>query len=236
MSRRRVAALAAVIIVPVALLAIVLGSVLDSGDDGAPSQTAQTQTTAPAPTGKRLTPKGSSSSGSGRTLGESGGASLQVLDRGSVPERLSGRLGDAAPGSTISLGRLRGGPVVLNVWSSDCTPCRAEAHTLQSEWLRLGPRGVLFLGLNVGDSPAAAKRFRAENDITYPSLEEKRGETARALGSTGAPETFFISKSGKVVGHVVGTITLGQIELGVRAAQTGQSTGTDEGGGRVPLP
>jgi thiol-disulfide isomerase/thioredoxin len=222
--------------VPVAVLAIVLASLIDSGDGRSSPPPAKTTPTATAPTGKRLSPPASSGSGSGRTLGESGGASLQVLDRGSVPNRLGGKLGAASPGSAISLGRLRGAPVVLNVWASDCTPCRAEAPTLQAEWQRLGPRGVLFLGLNVGDSSAVAKRFRAQYDITYPSLQEKRGETARALGSTGAPETFFIAKNGKVVGHVAGSITLAQIELGVRAAQTGRETGNDEGGGRVPLP
>ncbi len=233
MSRRRVAALAAVVIVPVALLAIVLSSLIDSGDGGSSPEPVQTQTTAPRPSGKRLSPPGSSDSGSGRTLGKSGGASLQVLDRGSVPTRLSGKVGSQGP---ISLGQLQGAPIVLNIWSSDCTPCRAEARTLQSEWERLGPRGVLFLGLNVGDTAEAAKRFRKEYDITYPSLEEKRAETARALGSTGVPETFFVSKSGKVVGHVAGGLMLAQIELGVRAAQTGRQTGTDQGGGRVPLP
>jgi hypothetical protein len=106
---------------------------------------------------------------------------------------------------------------------------------LQSEWERLGDRGVLFLGLNVLDSPATAQRFRHEYDVTYPSLEEKRGQTARALGAIGVPETFFISKKGKVVSHVVGAASLPQVELGVRAAQTGQPRPTDQGGGQIPL-
>src|SRR3954466_1085583 len=131
MSRRRGAALAALIIVPVALLAIVLASLIDSGDSGSSSQPAQTATTAPRPSGKRLSPPGSPGSGSGRTLGKSGGASLQVLDRGSVPPRLSGKLEPASADGKISLGELQGAPIVLNVWTSDCTPCRAEAHTLQ---------------------------------------------------------------------------------------------------------
>jgi cytochrome c biogenesis protein CcmG, thiol:disulfide interchange protein DsbE len=236
-SGRRVAALAALIIVPVAILAIVLASLLDSGDSSdsgpAPAQT-QTQTTSPARPSK---PSSSSTgAGGGTTLGKSGGAALPLLDRGSTPKKLSEKLGPASSGGTITLGRLQGAPVVLNVWSSNCIPCRAEARVLQSEWERLGRRGVLFLGLDVADTPAAAKRFRQQYDITYPSLEEKRGATAKALGSTGVPETFFLSKRGKIVGHVVGGLTLAQLELGVRAAQTGRQTGTDQGAGRVPLP
>jgi cytochrome c biogenesis protein CcmG/thiol:disulfide interchange protein DsbE len=95
---------------------------------------------------------------------------------------------------------------------------------------------VLFLGLNVLDSPSAAQRFRKQYGVSYPSVEEKRAETARALGATGVPETFFISKSGKVVGHVVGQVSLGQLEVGIRAAQTGEPIPTDQGGGQIPLP
>jgi cytochrome c biogenesis protein CcmG/thiol:disulfide interchange protein DsbE len=233
-----VAAIAALIIVPVALLAVVLASLIDSGDDDSSPAPAQTQTTAPAPADQRPSDadSGASGAGQGRTLGKSGGASLPLLEKGVAPKNLSGKLGPASSDGTITLGELQGSPVVLNVWSSACTPCRAEAPVLQSEWERLGRRGVLFLGLNVADSPAAARRFRNEYDITYPSVEEKRTDTARALGSTGVPETFFISKQGKIVGHVVGGMSLGQLELGVRAAQTGRKTGADQGAGQVPLP
>ena len=48
-------------------------------------------------------------------------------------------------------------------------------------------------------------------------------------------ETFFISKGGKIVAHVIGAVSLAQIELGVRAAQTGREMPTDEGGGQIPL-
>ena len=235
MSRRRVAALVALIVVPVALLVVVLVSLVDSDDDNSTPAPAQTQTT-PAPSGGQPSKSPASTGSGGRTLGKSGGAALPLLDAGTAPRRLSDKLGPAAADGSVSLGELQGAPLVLNVWSSDCTPCRAEARVLQSEWERLGNRGVLFLGLNEADTPAAARRFRDEYDITYPSLEEKRAATARALGSTGVPETFFISKQGKIVGHVVGGITLGQLEVGIKAAQTGRQTGTDEGGDRVPLP
>ena len=105
---------------------------------------------------------------------------------------------------------------------------------LQSEW-GLGRRGVVFLGLNVLDSPDAARRFRSEYDVTYPSVEEHRADMAWQLGARGVPETFFISKSGKIVAHVVGALSLAQIELGVRAAQTGRDMPTEEGGGQIPL-
>jgi peroxiredoxin len=234
MSRRRVAAIAALIVVPIVVLAIVLASLLDKGSSEkrhAPAAQPATRPTAPGPSQTRPAPS---------TTGQTGGAKppakpLAVLDSGAPPKQLSEKLGPASSKGTINLAELRGAPIVLNIWSADCTPCRGETPMLQSEWERLGSRGVLFLGMNVLDSPATARRFRADYGVTYPSVQEKRGETARELGARGVPETFFISKSGKIVSHVIGAVSLPQIELGIRAAQTGRSLPTDQGGGQIPL-
>jgi cytochrome c biogenesis protein CcmG/thiol:disulfide interchange protein DsbE len=158
-----------------------------------------------------------------------------VLDGGAPPKKLSETLGPASSNGTINLADLRGAPVVLNIWSAGCTPCRGETPMLQSEWERLGSRGVLFLGLNVLDSRATARRFRKDYGVTYPSVQESRGDTARLLGARGVPETFFISRTGQIVSHVIGAVSLAQIELGIKAAQTGRSRPTDQGGGQIPL-
>jgi peroxiredoxin len=237
MTRSRAAALAAVIIVPVAILTIVLASLIDDNES---SKTSGTNATQPAGSSGRRGPTGAATPAPPAQPGMGGTKApttpLQVLDKGAPPKDLGDKLEPASSDGTISLGDLRGLPIVLNIWSADCTQCLAETRVLESEWERLGRRGVLFLGLNVLDSPAAARRFRAQNAVTYPSVEEKRGETARAMGATGVPETFFISKDGDVVGDVRGEISLAQVELGVRAAQTGRPVPTEQGGGQIPLP
>ena len=58
---------------------------------------------------------------------------------------------------------------------------------------------------------------------------------ARAYGVTGLPETFFISAPGDVVGHVAGSPSVRQMELGTAAAREGRSFGSEQGGSRVPL-
>jgi len=240
MSRRRVAALSALIVVPVLVLAIVLASVLggDSSDRKAPATTEPAQT-APQPgggTGRTpATPAAPAAPGTGTGGAKVPAGSLPVLSGGTPPKQLSDKLGPASSKGTIDLAQLRGAPVVLNIWSADCTPCRAESRVLESEWERLGPRGIVFLGLNVLDSPSAARRFRSDYDVTYPSVQQQRADTAKQLGARGVPETFFISKGGEIVAHVIGAVSLAQIELGVRAAQTGREMPTDQGGGQIPL-
>lgn len=240
MSRSRVAALAAVIVVPVVILAIVLASLIDSDGSKDGSTVATKPVGGATGAGARGATGPASPAAPSPAQSQAGRSTvpdtaLQVLDEGAVPKQLSDKIGPAASNGTIALGELRGSPIVLNVWSAKCTPCRAETRVLESEWERLGSRGVLFLGLNVLDSGDSARRFRAENGMTYPSVEEKRASTARAMGATGVPETFFISKDGNIVGRVAGAISLAQLEFGIRAAEKGQPMPAAEGGGQVPL-
>jgi thiol-disulfide isomerase/thioredoxin len=235
MTKRQVAAITAVIVFPVVVLAIVLTSILDSGSSRKQAPRTTESAKQPGDPAKSAS-RPSHTSGPSQTGGARPPAtSLSVLDRGTEPKHLSEKLGPASSDGTIDLAELRGAPIVLNVWSADCLPCRGEAPMLQSEWERLGPRDVLFLGLNVLDTPAAARRYRADYAVTYPSVQEARAATARELGARGVPETFFISKDGRVVSHVVGAISLGQLELGVNAAKTGHPRPTDQGGGQIPL-
>jgi peroxiredoxin len=238
MTRRRLAALVAVVLVPVAVLAIVLVSIFSGdGGDSSNSNEATTPGASVPRDGSGGTPDvaggGKADTGGSGTLR---GEPLHVLDRAETPGPLKAKVAPAASDGTLTLDDLKGTPVVLNVWRSSCTPCRAEARILQTEWARLGPKGVLILGLNVRDPTPAARRFRAQLDVSYPSVTDRDGKVAKGLGATNAPETFFISRKGKIVGHVVGAMSFAQAELGARAAQSGAEFGDDQGSGRTPLP
>jgi thiol-disulfide isomerase/thioredoxin len=224
------------VIVPVVALAIVLASILGGGSSNEQPAETTRPNQAPASTEQSTRGQPSPSRGSSQTGGARlPNSPLRVLDAGTSPKALSGKIGPASSDGAISFGELRGSPIVLNLWSADCLPCRSEAPVLQAEWERLGARGVLFLGLNVLDTPAIARRFLASYDVTYPSVEQDQAATARALGATGVPETFFVSTGGKLVAHVIGTVSLGQIERGVHAAQTDQPLPTERGGVQIPL-
>jgi cytochrome c biogenesis protein CcmG, thiol:disulfide interchange protein DsbE len=107
------------------------------------------------------------------------------------------------PGGTDAfesqLDALHGYPVVVNVWASWCEPCRQEFPYLQRLSARYGER-VAFLGVDAGDSSAAARTFIGELPLPYPSYSDPGRDIMQTLGTTGGlPDTAYYDASGKRV-------------------------------------
>ena len=154
---------------------------------------------------------------------------LPLLQLGSLPPK-HGELASKLSDERLTLDELEGTPFVLNIWASWCDPCREEAPALERQWQESGPRGVLFLGLNIQDLPEDASRFLREFEISYPNVREEGNGIARAYGSTGLPETYFVSERGRIVGHVLGVVSPERLVEGAEAARTGRVLGTEAGG------
>jgi cytochrome c biogenesis protein CcmG, thiol:disulfide interchange protein DsbE len=94
--------------------------------------------------------------------------------------------------------RLRGYPVVANVWASWCVPCREEFPVLQKLSARYGKR-IAFLGVNSEDSSDAAATFLREEPVPYPSYSDPDKDIADSIGAIGFPDTAFYDSSGELV-------------------------------------
>jgi cytochrome c biogenesis protein CcmG/thiol:disulfide interchange protein DsbE len=157
------------------------------------------------------------------------GFTLDVLQRGSGGGPALAR---ATADGRLSLRELRGSPVVLNFWASWCVPCRDEAPDLQRLWNAERRRGAIVLGLDMQDLTDDARAFIREFGLSYPMVREGGNATARRYGTTGLPETYFISARGDVVGHVIGAVSPAQLREGMAAARAGRPLGVEQGGER----
>ena len=162
------------------------------------------------------------------------GFALALLERGELDGPLAMSLDAAAADTRVEFDELEGVPVILNFWASWCVPCREEAPVLQQGWERDGPRGVLYLGLDMQDLTDDALGFIDEFGLTYPSVRDPGRDVADDYGATGIPETYFIDGRGRVVGHVAGVVSDAQLEEGARAAKAGRLVGAIDGGAIRP--
>jgi peroxiredoxin len=263
MSRRNTYLLGGLAVAAGIAMVVIAIVALTSGGDDSPSgsernATEEPVTEAPSPTTDEAPGGGGGAGGSqGQSADEPSGTSArgagirrdlarrrpvrapdfsaEVIHEGSVPGRLAGPFRRASEGGDLDLSQLRGTPVVLHLWSSRCTPCRADTRLVETTWKRWGPRGVLFVGANVNESRDAAETVIRQYDLTFPGVLDRSGRIAELYGATALPQTFFISAAGDIVGEVVGGPSVRQLEVGTAAARSGEPFGSEQGSSRVPL-
>lgn len=114
-------------------------------------------------------------------------------------------------GEPLALADLSGHVVVLNVWGSWCSPCRAEAPELARLARETASEGVRFVGINTRDTTAAAQAFVRTFDIPYPSVVDSDGQLLLQFEGiipiTAVPSTVVIDSRGDIAAKVVGQIT-----------------------------
>ena len=237
------------VVLGVAMLAVALFA-LTGDDDSSPATSERNAPETPitpgstptTDTGQDETPSGTEAQGAAirqqlarRKTVQAPDFSAQVIHEGSVPNSLKEAFDGATDGGSLDIGKLRGTPVVLHLWSSKCAPCRGDSRLVEATWKRWGPRGVLVVGASVKEPSAAAKAVIKQYDLTYPSVADPSGALAERYGETVVPHTFFISAGGDIVGEVAGSPSVRQLELGAQAAESGKPFGSEQGSSRVPL-
>lgn len=148
---------------------------------------------------------------SGEQPGSSSGDTKFVKGTGEITKVPEGRRtevpdlsGGAVDGKKLKLSDYRGKVVVLNVWGSWCSPCRAEAPNLAKVAHDTEGKGVQFLGVNTRDlDKANAKAFERTYDIDYPSFYDPSGNLIlkfpkNALNPQAIPSTLILDKHGRV--------------------------------------
>jgi len=101
----------------------------------------------------------------------------------------------------LAVADLRGKAVVVNFWASWCIPCRDEAPVLQKTYERYRDQGLVVLGVDVNDFRQDARRFMKRYGLSYPVVYDGKGSTVGKWGVRGFPETFFVDRSGHLVGE-----------------------------------
>src|SRR6266850_1046539 len=127
-------------------------------------------------------------------------------------------------GGTLKLSSLRGRVVVLNFWASWCRPCKDEAPTLEAAAERWRHRGVVFVGIDTQDFSSDARAFARRFGLTYASVHDGQGTLMTRYGVTGMPETWTVTRSGRLADHIGGVTDGRRLDSAIeRALMSGGS-------------
>jgi peroxiredoxin len=149
----------------------------------------------------------------------------------------------ALDGRPVSLSDWRGQVVLLNFWTTDCVPCRAEMPEIQAAYQAYRDRNFVVLSINIKEDEGAVAQFAEEFHLTMPVLLDHDGSTARRYRVRGVPTSFLIDPEGVIrrvrVGEMkrayidshlaaLGVLAVSDLATPTPAALTPPGTSTDQ--------
>jgi cytochrome c biogenesis protein CcmG/thiol:disulfide interchange protein DsbE len=101
------------------------------------------------------------------------------------------------------------GPMLVNFFASWCAPCEVEHPVLMG----LKGRGARVVGLAYKDAPPNTEAFltRMGNPFTT-ALVDRDGAAGVEFGVTGVPETYVVSREGRILAKHTGPLTDAEAE------------------------
>ena len=137
------------------------------------------------------------------------GLSILLLS-GTALAQGSGEVGEPLPAYSarvlnarddVSVGELKGTPVLLNKWATWCRPCVGEMPDLQNLYKDYKGRGFKIIGVSI-DRPGgdqAVQEVARRRGVTYPIWRDEDDLFTSTFRSTGVPESILVDRDGIVV-------------------------------------
>jgi cytochrome c biogenesis protein CcmG, thiol:disulfide interchange protein DsbE len=118
------------------------------------------------------------------------------------------------PGQHVSLAAFAGKPVIINFFASWCTPCMRETPLLARFYRQHGGR-TLMIGIDANDEAGPAEKFVQAAGVSYPvGSDPFTSPVTTSYGVYGLPQTFFLNARHRIVKHVIGALTVTELNQG----------------------
>ncbi|CAI8743554.1 peroxiredoxin family protein [Methylocaldum szegediense] len=111
-------------------------------------------------------------------------------------------------GEHIRLRELRGHPVLVTFWASDCRACIEELPDLAELYREFSGRGLKLISVAMAyDLPSRVVSMAEANKLPYPVALDPLGRLAETFGQVRlVPNSFLIGPDGHIVMHQLGRI------------------------------
>jgi len=101
-------------------------------------------------------------------------------------------------GKQVKLADYRGKVVLLDFWATWCPPCREELPHIEKIHRDLAAKGLVVLGMNLGEPAETVRNFVQQNKLTFRVLLDTQGKAAEAYDVEGIPHVVLIDHQGRV--------------------------------------
>jgi peroxiredoxin len=120
---------------------------------------------------------------------------------------------ESLDGTTMRLSDFRGKAVLLNFWATWCGPCKVEMPWFVDFQNRYGSQGLQIVGVAMDDaSKEDIGKFAKDMGVNYPILIGKDSVGDQYGGVPALPETFVITRDGKILDKIIGLRGKAEIE------------------------
>ena len=110
-------------------------------------------------------------------------------------------------GNTVYLSDFKDGkPIIINFWSSKCSPCVQEMPVFQTLYEEYKDQ-VHFVMINVLSDTNAAQSFIDSYQYTFPIYHDTKGSARKAISVPSLPTTYIIDENFQIVRGGNGVVT-----------------------------
>ena len=118
-------------------------------------------------------------------------------------------------GQHVSLAQYAGRPLIINFFASWCTACKRETPLLAKYYAGHHGRD-LIIGIDANDEAGPAEKFVQTAGVTYPvGVDPFPSRVTTSYGVYALPQTFFLNARHRIVKHVIGAVTVADLNQGV---------------------
>jgi peroxiredoxin len=122
-------------------------------------------------------------------------------------------------GKTTRLSDFRGKAVLLNFWATWCGPCKIEMPWFVDFQKQYESQGLQIVGVAMDDaSKEDISKFAKDMGVNYPILIGKEAVGDQYGGVPALPETFIITRDGKIMDKIIGLRGKAEIEDAIKKA------------------
>jgi len=126
-------------------------------------------------------------------------------------------------GEKIELSKLKGNPVIVTFWATDCAGCIEEIPHLIKLYQQFHPRGLEIIAIAMYyDPPNHVVEMTKAKQIPYYVALDLKAEHAFAFGQVElTPATFLISPAGNIILQKTGLFDLPKMQQQIHNLITG---------------